>query len=196
MVGGGSCPHQKSGQIICLESVSSPSFVPKSRYRLFRDSERQLVERSMVTLQASGFYWGPLPTVEAHIMLSKETTGTFLVRDSSQGNHLFSVSIKMESGPVSVRIVFFKGRFWLRELCSNCPVKLLELAVERSTHDPLCCQNGIKLVLSKPLRKTRVLTLQQLCRKCIISHHGREGLSRLSIQPMLLRFIEEFPFKI
>ncbi|KAM9326511.1 suppressor of cytokine signaling 1-like [Gastrophryne carolinensis] len=196
MVGGGACPQHPSEPIICPDSISPSPLVSQPRYRLFRDSERQLVEKSVATLQESGFYWGPLSTIEAHAILSKHTTGTFLVRDSSQGNHLFSVSIKMESGPVSVRILFYKGKFWLRELFSECPVRLLELAVEKSKHSPLCCQNGIKLILSKPLRRTRILTLQQLCRKCIVSHYGRDGLSRLSIQPALRRFIEQFPFKI
>ncbi|KAM3914280.1 suppressor of cytokine signaling 1-like isoform 1-T2 [Leptodactylus fuscus] len=196
MVGGGTCPQQESRQIIFPDPCVTSPIVPPSRYRLFRNSERQLVERSVLTLQASGFYWGPLPTAEAHSMLGKETVGTFLVRDSSQGNHLFSVSIKMESGPVSVRVLFLKGRFWLRELFSDCPVKLLEQAVERCKKSPLLCLNGINLVLSKPLRRTRVLTLQHLCRQCIVTQCGREGLSRLSIQPALRNYIEEFPFKI
>ncbi|KAE8611122.1 hypothetical protein XENTR_v10012348 [Xenopus tropicalis] len=193
MVGGGVCPQQESAQIIY--PVPAP-LAPPSRYRLFRGSERQLVERSVVTLQASGFYWGPLPTKEAHAMLEREQIGTFLVRDSSQGNHLFSVSIKMESGPVSVRVLFLKGFFWLRELCSDCPVKLLELAVEKCQQTPLRCQNGIQLTLSRPLRRTRILSLQQMCRRSIITHHGREGLPALRIQPALRRFIEDFPFKI
>ncbi|KAM8931050.1 suppressor of cytokine signaling 1 [Pelodytes ibericus] len=194
MVGGGTCPQQEPAQIIY--AASPAPFIPESRYRLFRGSERQLVERSLVTLQASGFYWGALPTSEAHAMLERETPGTFLVRDSSQGSHLFSVSIKMESGPVSVRVRFFRGCFWLRELFSECPVKLLELAVERSRHTPLRCQNGSVLVLSQPLRRTRALSLQQLCRKCIMNQFGREGLARLPIQPALRRYIEDFPFKI
>ncbi|KAG9483901.1 hypothetical protein GDO78_009686 [Eleutherodactylus coqui] len=196
MVGGGTCPRQESRQILCTDPDPISPLVPLSRYRAFRNSERQLVERSVLTLQAGGFYWGPLPTAEAHSMLARETVGTFLVRDSSQGNYLFSVSIKMESGPVSVRVLFLKGRFWLRELFSDCLVKLLEQAVERSKKNPLFCQNGIKLVLLKPLRRTQILSLQQLCRRCIVTQHGREGLSRLSIQPVLRKYIEEFPFKI
>lgn len=196
MVGGGTCPQQESRQIIYPDPGPTSPIVPQSRYRLFRNSERQLVERSVLTLQAGGFYWGPLPTAEAHAMLARETVGTFLVRDSSQGNHLFSVSIKMESGPASVRVLFFKGRFWLRELFSDCLVKLLEQAVERSKKSPLLCQNGVKLVLSKPLRRTRVLSLQQICRRCIVTQSGTEGLSRLPIQPALRNYIEEFPFKI
>ncbi|XP_053545025.1 suppressor of cytokine signaling 1-like [Bombina bombina] len=191
MVGGGTCPQKESPQILCHPALLSPS-----RYRHFHDSERQLVERSILTLQASGFYWGPLPTAEAHAMLEREPAGTFLVRDSSQGDHLFSISIKMESGPVSVRILFLKGRFWLRELFSECPVKLLELAVDRCRHTPLRCHNGVPLLLTKPLRRTRVLTLKQICRKCLVTHHGTEGLARLPIQPALQKYIDDFPFKI
>ncbi|KAG8436446.1 hypothetical protein GDO86_007514 [Hymenochirus boettgeri] len=193
MVGGGACPQQESAPVIY--PVPTP-LVPPSRYRLFRGSERQLVERSVVTLQASGFYWGPLPTKEAHTMLEKEPIGTFLVRDSSQGNHLFSVSIKMESGPVSVRVLFIQGFFWLKDLFSDCPVKLLEIAVEKSQHTPLKCQNGLQLTLTRPLRRTRILSLQQICRRCIISHYGREGLGTLHLQPALRKYIEDFPFKI
>ncbi|KAM4652725.1 suppressor of cytokine signaling 1-like [Discoglossus pictus] len=193
MVGGGTCPQPETPQLLY---PASPPLLPPSRYRLFHGCERQLVERCMVTLRASGFYWGPMPTAEAHAMLEKESSGTFLVRDSSQGNHLFSVSVKMESGPVSMRVLFMKGFFWLKDLSSDCPVKLLELAVERSKIKPLHCKNGIQLLLKQPLRRMRVLSLQQLCRRCIVIEHGQEGLARLPIQPALRRYIEDFPFKI
>ncbi|CAH2312175.1 suppressor of cytokine signaling 1-like [Pelobates cultripes] len=193
MVGAGVCPQQESARILYPASLP---LLPESRYRLFRGSERQLVERSLATLQTSGFYWGPLPTAEAHAMLEREPTGTFLVRDSSQGSHLFSVSIKMESGPVSVRVLFYRGCFWLREIFSDCLVGLLELAVEQSHCNPLRCQNGSFLVLSRPLRKTRTLSLQELCRRRIVIQYGREGLAGLPLQPALRRYIEDFPFKI
>uniref|UniRef100_A0A674J055 SH2 domain-containing protein n=1 Tax=Terrapene triunguis TaxID=2587831 RepID=A0A674J055_9SAUR len=100
----------------------APSSLP-THYRAFRSCEWEVVERSLNILQASGFYWGPLSVSEAHAKLQQEPVGTYLVRDSSQGNCLFSVSVRMPAGPVSLRISFREGYFWLKDWFSDCVVR-------------------------------------------------------------------------
>ncbi|XP_078506450.1 suppressor of cytokine signaling 1-like [Lissotriton helveticus] len=173
----------------------SPS-CQSTHYRAFRNREREVVELSVARLQNSGFYWGPLSMGEAHEKLNKEPVGTFLVRDSSQHHHLFTLSVSMVGGPVSVRVAFHKGHFWLREHSADCLVKLLEKVVDRTRIRPICCENGIRLVLTKPMRCSRPLSLQELCRREIICVYGHERLSQLPLQPVLRRYVEAFPFKI
>uniref|UniRef100_A0A8D2LRB0 SH2 domain-containing protein n=1 Tax=Varanus komodoensis TaxID=61221 RepID=A0A8D2LRB0_VARKO len=142
-----------------------------SHYRAFRDHEWEVVERSLSLLQDRGFYWGPLSVDEAHARLLQQPVGTYLLRDSSQGNCLFSLSVRMPSGPVSLRISFQKGYFWLKDWFSDCVVRLLELVVAGTRAKPLYCDEmgNAPLVFSDPLcRECRVVpTLQELCQQAL-----------------------------
>ncbi|KFV48507.1 Suppressor of cytokine signaling 1, partial [Gavia stellata] len=118
-----------------LPSPTPPSL--PDRFRMFRSCEWEVLERSLNILQASDFYWGPLSVGEAHAKLQREPVGTYLVRDSSQGNCLFSLSVRMPTGPVSLRISFQEGYFRLKNWFSDCVVRLLELVVAGTQNNPL-----------------------------------------------------------
>lgn len=137
------------------------------RFRMFRSCEWEILERSLHILQASDFYWGPLSVGEAHAKLQREPVGTYLVRDSSQGNCLFSLSVRMPTGPVSLRISFQEGYFRLKNWFSDCVVRLLELVVAGTRNNPLHFDEmgGTPLVFSEPLCRSRraVPTLRELC---------------------------------
>ncbi|XP_066175923.1 suppressor of cytokine signaling 1-like [Sylvia atricapilla] len=137
------------------------------RFRMFRSCEWEVLERSLNILQASDFYWGPLSVGEAHAKLQREPVGTYLVRDSSQGNCLFSLSVRMPAGPVSLRISFQEGYFRLKNWFSDCVVRLLELVVAGTRNNPLHFDEmgGTPLIFSEPLCRSRrvVPTLQELC---------------------------------
>ncbi|XP_054488197.1 suppressor of cytokine signaling 1-like [Agelaius tricolor] len=151
-----------------------PSPVPPGlpdRFRMFRSCEWEVLERSLNILQASDFYWGPLSVGEAHAKLQREPVGTYLVRDSSQGNCLFSLSVRMPTGPVSLRISFQEGYFRLKNWFSDCVVRLLELVVAGTRNNPLHFDEmgGTPLVFSEPLCRSRraVPTLRELCRQSL-----------------------------
>ncbi|XP_027710214.1 suppressor of cytokine signaling 1-like [Vombatus ursinus] len=148
------------------ERQPAPPFVPAraslpTHYRAFRNHEWEVVQRALRILQATDYYWGPLSVGEAHARLETEPVGTYLLRDSAQGDYLFSVSVKMPAGPVSLRIAFQKGHFWLRHLFSDCVVTLLEMAVEATRSNALYCKEGFALVFSSPLRRSRSLSQRQ-----------------------------------
>ncbi|XP_074083181.1 suppressor of cytokine signaling 1-like [Macrotis lagotis] len=151
----------------------APPFSPAqsnlpTHYRAFRNHEWEVVERSLSILQASDFYWGPLSVGEAHARLAAEPVGTYLIRDSAQGDCLFSLSVKIPSGPVSLRIAFQKGHFWLNHLFSDCVVRLLEMVVEATQNNSLYCKEGFPLVFSTPLRRNQNSSRQQeLCQQTL-----------------------------
>ncbi|TRZ15054.1 hypothetical protein HGM15179_012034 [Zosterops borbonicus] len=124
---------------------------------MFRSCEWEVLERSLNILQASDFYWGPLSVGEAHAKLQREPVGTYLVRDSSQGNCLFSLSVRMPAGPVSLRISFQEGYFRLKNWFSDCVVRLLELVVAGTRNNPLHFDEmgGTPLIFSEPLCRSR-----------------------------------------
>ncbi|XP_063252151.1 suppressor of cytokine signaling 1-like [Prinia subflava] len=153
------------------------------RFRMFRSCEWEVLERSLNILQASDFYWGPLSVGEAHAKLQREPVGTYLVRDSSQGNCLFSLSVRMPMGPVSLRISFQEGYFRLKNWFSDCVVRLLELVVAGTQNNPLHFDEmgGTPLVFSEPLCRSRraVPTLQELCCRSLPAGAMMEDRARL-----------------
>ncbi|XP_078093658.1 suppressor of cytokine signaling 1-like [Mustelus asterias] len=194
MVGG-------SSQLDTPASVRRPVPPPlqpdqPTHYRTFRNAERGIVDRTLRFLDESGFYWGPLPVDQAHTMLASEPVGTFLVRDSTQANHLFSLSVRTEKGPVSMRILFDREHFWFNNAHFDCMVKLLEYCVDSTQIKPFVFDCDVSVVFSKPFRRHPVPKLQQLCRRNIIRHYGAERIRKLPLVSGLQQYVEKFPFKI
>ncbi|XP_069765156.1 suppressor of cytokine signaling 1-like [Narcine bancroftii] len=167
-----------------------------THFRMFQNQEREMVERSLRSLDEGGLYWGPLSVEEAHALLTAKPVGTFLVRDSTQADHLFSLSVRAHRGPVSMRIPFKKELFWFNNTHFDCMVKLLEYCVDTSHRKPFVFEGGESIIFSTPLRKNPIPKLQHLCRKSIIRHFGRDNVTKLPLMTSLQKYIEEFPFKI
>uniref|UniRef100_UPI00398E9123 suppressor of cytokine signaling 1-like n=1 Tax=Pristiophorus japonicus TaxID=55135 RepID=UPI00398E9123 len=169
---------------------------PPTHFRTFRNEEREIVDRTLCSLHESGFYWGPLPVDRAHALLAAAPVGTFLVRDSTQADYLFSLSVRAEKGPVSMRIMFKLEHFWFNNAHFDCIVRLLEYCVDSTRAKPFLFEGGDSVVFCKPLRKNPVPKLQQLCRRKIVCHFGMEGMRKLPLVPALRKYVEEFPFKM
>ncbi|NXA76318.1 SOCS3 protein, partial [Thryothorus ludovicianus] len=156
-------------------------------------SEYQLVVNTVRKLQESGFYWSTVTGGEANLLLSTEPAGTFLIRDSSDQRHFFTLSVKTESGTKNLRIQCEGGSFSLQsDPHSSQPVPRFDCVLKLVHHymPPTPCavpeQPGgglhpkrtyyiysggekIPLVLSRPLSSS-VSTLQHLCRKTVNGH--------------------------
>uniref|UniRef100_A0A670I3W3 Suppressor of cytokine signaling 3 n=2 Tax=Podarcis muralis TaxID=64176 RepID=A0A670I3W3_PODMU len=152
-------------------------------------SEYQLVVNAVRKLQESGFYWSAVTGGQANLLLSAEPTGTFLIRDSSDQRHFFTLSVKTESGTKNLRIQCEGGTFSLQsDPHSSQPVPRFDCVLKLVHHYmPLPEQQPgqaphpkrayyiysggekIPLVLSRPL-SSNVSTLQHLCRKTVNGH--------------------------
>lgn len=152
-------------------------------------SEYQLVVNAVRKLQESGFYWSTVTGGQANLLLSTEPTGTFLIRDSSDQRHFFTLSVKTESGTKNLRIRCEGGSFSLQsDPHSSQPVPRFDCVLKLVHHYmPLPEQHPgdashpkrayyiysggekIPLVLSRPLA-SNVSSLQHLCRKTVNGH--------------------------
>ncbi|NXU58446.1 SOCS1 protein, partial [Turnix velox] len=159
-----------------------------THFRTFRSqADFSSITRASSLLEACGFYWGPLTVNAAHEKLKSEPEGTFLIRDSTQKNCFFAISVKTATGPTSIRINFQSGRFSLdgSKETFDCLFKLLEHYLKSP-----------RKVLVTPLRKVRVQPLQELCRKSIVKTFGRENLNQIPLNPVLKDYLKSFPFQI
>uniref|UniRef100_A0ACB8FK58 Uncharacterized protein n=2 Tax=Sphaerodactylus townsendi TaxID=933632 RepID=A0ACB8FK58_9SAUR len=161
---------------------------PDTHFHTFRSqADFSSIIHTSAMLEACGFYWGPLSVSAAHEKLRGESVGTFLIRDSRQKNCFFTISVKTASGPTSIRVIFQEGRFSLDGSREDfaCLFKLLEHYVSSS-----------RKVLVAPLRKVRLRSLQDLCRKSIMTVLREENLSRVPLNPVLKDYLASFPFKL
>lgn len=129
----------------------------------------------------AGWYWGSLTANEAKEILQDTSEGTFLVRDSSQRDYLFTISAMTSAGPTNLRIEYKDGKFKLDSVVLVKPklkqfdsvVHLVEHYVQLSRTSckdrttPLAPSNGtVQLLLTTPVY-TATPSLQHLCRIAI-----------------------------
>lgn len=133
---------------------------------------------------ASGWYWGSLTANEAKEILQDASEGTFLVRDSSQRDYLFTISAMTSAGPTNLRIEYKHGKFKLDSVVLVKPklkqfdsvVHLVEHYVQLSRTSDKAASNSqpsamppngtVQLLLTKPVY-TATPSLQHLCRIAI-----------------------------
>lgn len=168
-------------------AMSGPP-APSYHYRSFcGDFER--VETALERLEASGFYWGSLSGAEAKRLLSPHPPGAFLVRDSSDHRHLFTLSLRTGAGITNLRIQQQGAAFHLETQpgapcppAFTCVVQLVEHYLGRAGHPGGPCYleaQGSRpepLALARPLR-CKVASLQELCRRAVRAsvRAGTEG---------------------
>lgn len=103
-------PEGQQGQ----QGQQGPGFTPQ-HYKPFSSHEHyQQVMRAVCKLKESGFYWGAVGGREAGSLLRSEPPGTFLIRDSSDHHHFFTLSVQTARGTKNLRIHSEGGGFYLQ----------------------------------------------------------------------------------
>ncbi|KAM3859651.1 suppressor of cytokine signaling 3-like [Diretmus argenteus] len=125
---------------LAMSSVTPPvdrgqgSSLTPHRYKPFSShAHYQQVMCALRKLQESGFYWGAVGGREASSLLRSEPPGTFLVRDSSDHHHFFTLSVQTDRGTKNLRIHSEGGGFFLQP-------------DPRSTHEPPQFDCVLKLI--------------------------------------------------
>lgn len=155
----------------------------------------------------SGWYWGSLTANEAKEILQDASEGTFLLRDSSQRDYLFTISAMTSAGPTNLRIEYQHGKFKLDSVVLVKPklrqfdsvVHLVEHYVQLSrTRDKAppttAGPNGtVQLLLTHPVY-TVTPALQHLCR-IAINRTTRE-VQNLPIPNRLKDYLMDYSYNV
>ncbi|XP_068611172.1 suppressor of cytokine signaling 2 [Brachionichthys hirsutus] len=146
------------------------------------ESDENRIASAMKDLKNTGWYWGGLTANEAKGILQDSSEGTFLVRDSSQRDFLFTISAVTSAGPTNLRIEYQRGKFKLDSVVLVKPklkqfdsvVRLVDHYVQLSGAAPsAAAPNGtVKLLLTRPAYAAAP-PLQHLCRVAINRTTGR-----------------------
>ncbi|KAG9334543.1 hypothetical protein JZ751_007479 [Albula glossodonta] len=186
--------------------------LPPHRFKTFCSSlQLQLVQGAVHKLQQSGFYWGTLSGKEANGLLGSQPTGTFLVRDSSDHHHFFTLSVKTASGTKNLRIQCDNCSFFLQTDPKtpaqavpkfDCVLKLVHHYMPSSKAGAGVPSDGsgsyyiysggekVPLELRRPL-SCCMSSLQHLCRKTVNGHLDASSKSDQLPDP-LRDFLQEY----
>lgn len=102
--------------------VQRPNFTPHHFKPFSSHAHYQQVMVALRKLQESGFYWGAVGGREASSLLRSEQPGTFLIRDSSDHRHFFTLSVQTARGTKNLRIHSEDGGFFLQPDPQNTQV--------------------------------------------------------------------------
>lgn len=174
-------------------------------------------DTAVETLKTSGFYWGAINANQSKTLLMHKKVGSFLVRASSDPKHLFTLSLKTESGVTNIRIVMCDGKFSLDQNNGvttraranqqgspnfDCVVKLVFYYMLLSWRT--CRQNssstgsrdrGAHLLLLSPLYN-EVSSLQHLCRRTLNRHVIGDGVHRLPVPAKLKVYLRRYQYPV
>ncbi|CAL8303928.1 unnamed protein product [Merluccius merluccius] len=190
------------------------------RYKTFSCKvQYQLVFSTVRKLQECGFYWGAITGKEANALLSSESVGTFLVRDSSDNRHFFTLSVRTALDTKNLRIQCDAGSFFLQTDAKSahavphfdCVLQLVHYYMSQgkgaAVGNARCGGGGgggsgnsyyiysgagvkIPLELIKPLSST-LSSLQHLCRKTVNGHLDISSRSD-QLPHTLKEFLQEY----
>lgn len=155
-----------------------------------------------------GWYWGSLTANEAKEILQDAAEGTFLVRDSSQRDYLFTISAMTSAGPTNLRIEYKDGKFKLDSVVLVKPklkqfdsvVHLVEHYVQlsragdKAPSSPCCQPNGtVQLLLRWPVYTTTP-SLQHLSRIAI--NRATRRVQDLPLPSRLKDYLTDYSYNV
>ncbi|KAM6985346.1 suppressor of cytokine signaling 2 [Aplochiton taeniatus] len=173
-------------------------------------SDESRIAQAMQDLKNTGWYWGSLTAIEAKDILQDASEGTFLVRDSSQRDYLFTISAMTSAGPTNLRIEYKEGKFKLDSVVLVKPklkqfdsvVHLVEHYVHLSktsnkgpsnSQVPLQPNGTVQLLLTKPVY-TATPSLQHLCRIAINRATGQ--VQELPLPNRLKTYLKDYTYNV
>ncbi|CAH1112191.1 unnamed protein product [Psylliodes chrysocephalus] len=187
------------------------------------ETELQRLSDTVRALRQSGWYYEGVTYQQSHELLKGTSVGTFLVRNSSDPQFLFSLSVQTERGPTSVRLFYINGYFRLDaqpHLQAAMPMfpSVIDLIQHYVQQSRVCRSNAqvwvdqqgkwySSILLDKPLRKkSEPCSLKHLARMAIHKAVQSSAKPRLLMLPpphtqlelpnSLISYLSEYPFSL
>ncbi|XP_065090858.1 uncharacterized protein Socs36E isoform X2 [Ochlerotatus camptorhynchus] len=140
------------------------------------------------------FYWGKMDRYEAEKLLEGKPEGTFLLRDSAQEEFLFSVSFRKYNRSLHARIEQFNHKFSFDSRDPGVYTASTVTGLLEHYKDPSCVM-FFEPMLTYPLNRKFVFSLQQLCRATIVSNTTYDGINELCLPKSLKSYLKEYHYR-
>lgn len=181
-------------------NVGDPSY-DYTRCQSTASASELSLTKSFETLSHYNWYWGPINRYEAEDILKGKPDGYFLVRDSSNEFHLYSVSFRSRGRTCHTRILYEDGRFGFLTptglMGTTTVVGLIKRSIKISQKGALCYSKGPGFLdtphpirFMTPVSRFEDLpSLQHLCRFVIRQNSRCDKLHELPLPPKLIRYL-------
>ena len=146
----------------------------------------QCLKTTVKDLRNSGWYYENVSWQDSIVLLKNTEPGTFLIRDSSDPNFLFSLSVQTSRGPTSVRLHYVNGQFRLdaeEKLVPHMPsfnsvVELIDYYIENTV------KNKLNNKFKKTSKKNGKNKLQKSKEQVWIDSQGNIYSNILLVKPL------------
>ena len=145
-------------------------------------------------ISACSFYWGVMDRYEAERLLDNKPEGTFLLRDSAQEDFLFSVSFRRYGRSLHARIEQWQHKFSFDALDPGVFSSDTVCGLIEHYKDPSCCM-FFEPMLTIPLNRSFVFSLQHLCRATICKNLTYDGINLLQLPNVSKDYLKYYHYK-
>jgi suppressor of cytokine signaling 5 len=176
-----------------LSDVSSHLFPNSQPIHTQIDYVHRLVP-DLFEITNCSFYWGKMDRYEAERLLMNKPEGTFLLRDSAQDEHLFSVSFRRFDRSLHARIEQYNHRFSFDSHDPGVYSAATILGLIEHYKDP----NHVMFfepMLTMPLNRRFPFSLQDLTRATLCSRLTYDSVNQLPLPKKLKSFLKEYHYK-
>lgn len=146
-------------------------------------------------ITACCYYWGKMDRYEAEKLLEGKPEGTFLLRDSAQDDYLFSVSFRKYGRSLHARIEQWNHNFSFDSHDPSVYTASTVTGLVEHYKDPTSVM-FFEPMLTSPLHRNFVFSLQQLCRAAIVSHTSYDGIDALCLPVKMKSYLKEYHYKL
>lgn len=146
-------------------------------------------------ITACCYYWGKMDRYEAEKLLDAKPEGTFLLRDSAQDDYLFSVSFRKYGRSLHARIEQWNHKFSFDSHDPSVYTASTVTGLVEHYKDPTSVM-FFEPMLTSPLHRNYVFSLQQLCRAAIVSHTTYDGINDLCLPATMKSYLKEYHYKL
>ena len=113
------------------------------------------------------YYWGKIDRYEAEALLERRPEGSFLLRDSAQDEHVFSVSFRRYNRSLHARIEESRHRFSFDAHDPGVHAAASVRGLLEHYKEPLSCM-FFEPMLLHPVRRPTCFSLQALARAAVV----------------------------
>lgn len=175
------------------------------RERILFDDDKASLLSNLRQIKECCYYWGPLDGPSAEAALEGQPDGSFLLRDSSDDRHFFTMSFQAQLRTRHARIAYADGLFSFggdhAALCGHSSIiDLIEDTMQQSKaghyryflRSRLPGEHPVPVRVLYPLRRDRhVFTLRHLCRFAIVTRVRRDHIDNLPLPRDLLLYLKD-----
>ncbi|KAG8234388.1 hypothetical protein J437_LFUL015128 [Ladona fulva] len=151
-------------------------------------------QANLLQITACSFYWGKMDRYEAERLLDRRPEGTFLLRDSAQEEHLFSVSFRKYDRSLHARVEQWNHKFSFDSHDPGVFASSTVTGLVEHYKDPACCM-FFEPMLTYPLHRSFPFPLQHLCRAVVCSRTTYDAIGSLKLPKALKAYLKEYHYK-